>query len=491
MQPYLFIQPFVGLFLFRTYFAFRKAVRSIHNFPGFRTVFRLANLFLPGRIRGITPGYCSPWTKKHQDFIEFGSDIFSVASAVQSSQPLRSNITFYVADAEALKEITNSRTRFIKPVRLYRLHSVFGNNIVASELNQWKRHIKIVVPAFTESIRTMLDLFSNVWGEQQEVVVDNIVDLTGPIVLHVVSVASFGRQMTWSDDVKAPPGHAITFQEALHTVSADLFLKIVLPQWMIQARKQEKEVERYDLFSSLLDANEDGPDNSNMRKLSDSELMGNIFIFLVAAYAFIMLALHQDEQDILYQHVKSVLLDGKVPAYEDMGRLSYSLAMFPPVRASIMISSLFPVLIIARQVCSIPKYATEDTTLVTRNTMGEPVHVVVPKGANVFIHSPELHYNPRYWEDPYDFKPARFLGDWPRNAFLPFSGGARSCLGRKFAETEGVAALSLLILHYRIDVKEDPQFASETFAQRKARLLNSRTSITMYPVKAPLVFKRR
>ena len=29
----------------------------------------------------------------------------------------------------------------------------------------------------------------------------------------------------------------------------------------------------------------------------------------------------------------------------------------------------------------------------------------------------------RYWEDPYAFKPDRFAGDWPRDAFLPFSAG--------------------------------------------------------------------
>jgi hypothetical protein len=29
----------------------------------------------------------------------------------------------------------------------------------------------------------------------------------------------------------------------------------------------------------------------------------------------------------------------------------------------------------------------------------------------------------KYWEDPHTFKPERFLGDWDRDAFLPFSGG--------------------------------------------------------------------
>ena len=29
----------------------------------------------------------------------------------------------------------------------------------------------------------------------------------------------------------------------------------------------------------------------------------------------------------------------------------------------------------------------------------------------------------RYWKDPHKFMPERFLGDWPRDAFMPFSQG--------------------------------------------------------------------
>ena len=29
----------------------------------------------------------------------------------------------------------------------------------------------------------------------------------------------------------------------------------------------------------------------------------------------------------------------------------------------------------------------------------------------------------RYWKDPNTFKPERFLEDWPKDAFLPFSAG--------------------------------------------------------------------
>jgi cytochrome P450 len=31
----------------------------------------------------------------------------------------------------------------------------------------------------------------------------------------------------------------------------------------------------------------------------------------------------------------------------------------------------------------------------------------------------------RYWENPMDFVPERFLGHWNKDAFIPFSSGAR------------------------------------------------------------------
>ena len=85
----------------------------------------------------------------------------------------------------------------------------------------------------------------------------------------------------------------------------------------------------------------------------------------------------------------------------------------------------------------------------------------------------------RYWKDPHTFNPSRFLGDWPRDAFVPFSAGTRACLGRRFSETEGVAILTYMIKHFRVEVLEEPQYAGETFEQRKKRLLRCRTALTL------------
>jgi hypothetical protein len=48
----------------------------------------------------------------------------------------------------------------------------------------------------------------------------------------------------------------------------------------------------------------------------------------------------------------------------------------------------------------------------------------------------------------------------------------------RFAETEAVAALSILISQYKLTVKEEPQFATETFEERKTRVLAARAGLT-------------
>jgi len=144
-----------------------------------------------------------------------------------------------------------------------------------------------------------------------------------------------------------------------------------------------------------------------------------------------LLALYPDEQERAYQEIKKALPDSRTPTISDLPKLSFveaviyeALRMFPP--ASV-----------------VPKMSAEDTTLPTTNNAGENFTVAIPKGSLIYIHIAGLHYNPKYWKDPEVFNPSRFLGDWPRDAFLAFSGGVRSCLGRQSAPLPPPPSVSL------------------------------------------------
>jgi hypothetical protein len=49
----------------------------------------------------------------------------------------------------------------------------------------------------------------------------------------------------------------------------------------------------------------------------------------------------------------------------------------------------------------------------------------------------------------------------------------------RFFETEGIAALTMLVSQYKIAIKEEPQFAGETFEERKSRVLSVCAGLTL------------
>lgn len=56
----------------------------------------------------------------------------------------------------------------------------------------------------------------------------------------------------------------------------------------------------------------------------------------------------------------------------------------------------------------------------------------------------------------------------------------RSCLIiYRFSETEAIAVITTLILHYEVRVKEEPRYAEESFEQKKARVLACMPGISL------------
>src|SRR6266850_4219521 len=55
-------------------------------------------------------------------------------------------------------------------------------------------------------------------------------------------IQGFGRRVTWTSDLDVPPGHQMTFKDALRILSNNLFLRIILPDWAMNLTKHSREV---------------------------------------------------------------------------------------------------------------------------------------------------------------------------------------------------------------------------------------------------------
>ncbi|EJD35640.1 614/534 cytochrome P450 [Auricularia subglabra TFB-10046 SS5] len=448
------------------------------------------------------------WQMKegYKPFQEFGRDVYTMASFFPAE------VSYNIADPVTAKEIFSSSPRFPKPLKFYTLLNYFGDNVVGSDGAIWKKHRKPSAPAFRyknnklvwdEAAKITLSLFDTPeWCGKDVVRIDHALDVTLPLALAIISISGFGREMRWENDAYIPTGHTMTFKDALHIVSGNLRVKLLVPEWalpfranwrlversfkelqkymleMVTARRtSEVKEERYDLFSGLLDATE--KDDARER-LTDAELLGNIFVFLLAghettahtlAFAFGLLALHPEEQDKLYEEIIGITPDLRIPTYDELGKFKRTMAVlyetlrfFPPANG-------------------IGKTSAEDTTLPT--STGESI--VVPQGTLLALDFLGLHHNTKYWTEPEKFDPSRFLKpDWPREAFFPFSGGVRSCLGRRFFESEAVAILAVLLSRYRVALPDDLD-VKPTWEN----ILVPTMSLTMAPKRIPLAFHKR
>lgn len=458
---------------------------------------------------------------KHQLHKQYGSDIVSVVSLFSPTA-----VMLLVADALAVKEVTTNRVDFAKPVKMYKIVSIFGPNIVASEFDEWKRHRRIAAPSFSEknnrlvyeeTTRIVAELFQ-FWSENgngRVVKVENAVDLTSNLALMVISSAGFGSRLGWNDGDEAPAGHVMTFQKSLNLALSKMVYRLLLGDSVLRLWEDGRETmlafkefrvymsemieerqnapgdgsRRADLFTNLINGTSLDTEEKEDNQLLKDELMGNIFIFLLAGhettahslgFTLALLAVHQDIQEKAFLELRSMVPQGEIPTYGHIVRWTYGLAiMYETLR-------MYP------PALGFPKYAVNDTVITTSSTDGKntSINIPVPAGTNLMINIAGLHYNPKYWDKPEQFRPERFMGDYNRDAFMPFAGGPRACVGRRFSEIEAVTFLANLILKYKfIATLKDKR---ETPVEMKERLLRwSHGSFTLHPVKVPLTFMIR
>ena len=244
-----------------------------------------------------------------------------------------------------------------------------------------------------------------------------------------------------------------------------------------------------------------GQPQPSEQTLSDDEILGNAFLFIIAGhettantlhFALVFLAMNPWSQKRLQADLDNLL--GDRPVYDwsyerDMSRLLNGMA------GAVMNETLRlvpPVVSIIKIVTSTPQ-----------QIVIEGQNVVLPAGLILNLHTVAAHRHPKYWPTPdgtfvmsdhvHQFRPERWLigpssplasnptpsvddlngkrsaepngyDDQdhqsptttlyhpPRGAFFPFSDGARACLGRRFAQVEVLAALAFIFRTYSIEL---------------------------------------
>ncbi|KAF8138092.1 cytochrome P450, partial [Mycena galopus ATCC 62051] len=413
------------------------------------------------------------------------------------------------------------RSSFIKPPASTITLLAWGMNIVSAEGSMWRKHRRIVGPAFGP------ELYKLVWNKTLEFYREmiqvegwkdtNFVELpvtqkiTLKLAFLLISICGFGFESTWETPPRAADG-GMPIQEALKifvetiiiTATTPKFLSYLIPKLrearLARARLREFMEEqvserkrsvaagdmRSDVFTLMVKSNQD---ESSKYQLDDQELIGNIFILMFAghettanslAVTMAYMSINEEIQNEVVEQIMSVLGPDRDPEYSDYPKLDKVLAIF--YEATRLIPAGHAII----------REAAEDTVLTVQNPVGEEGTKVIPipKGTEIVVDMIGVQYNPRYFEDPETYKPSRWYG-LPADSeqFTAFSVGPRACLGRKFATVEATCFLALLLRDWQVlPVLRD----GETKEAWGARVINKiHMSITMKAADFPIKLARR
>lgn len=470
-------------------------------------------------------------------------------------------LVLYTASAEAIHQITSKREAFPKPTEIYKLLSMYGENVVTTEGAEWRAHRKITSTSFNEKNAALVfyETITQTHGlikqwlgpnGQGGRTIKTVEDDTMTLMLHIIGYAGFGLKFLWEgqslpadtdpklvkySSLEPSAEYSLNFKDALAGVLHHIVPLVLLPRWLMRLLPFEKIklatnsennlVKYFDQFvqDKIEDTKQGKPEpgmnimgmlvrtsygdqtstdkkDTKLLRLQDSEIIGNAFVMMVAGhettanathFTLLQLATNPEAQRLVQQDVDKILGDADPETWDYDQSVN-------PLMASYVAACMNETLRTMPPGVEIPKRVSPGQDQVL--TLDGEKHVL-PGGMRVGLLVVAAQHNPRYWPgkpsrvsnsetDILDWVPERwFRGEVTgvsaevegadsedfggfagpdtssafrpvRGSYIPFSDGARSCLGRRIAQVEMVAALSTISQKYSIELAVD-EWASD------------------------------
>jgi cytochrome P450 len=354
---------------------------------------------------------------------------------------------------------------FIKGITSRANPELFGNGLLTSDGDFWRRQRRLSNPAFhRESLARYADItveeaakLTESWQDGEKRNIHN--DMMN-VTLRIVLRSLFGADLREHMRVIEPALEAIMISSTGFN-SIAFFLRIPTPTRKLHflavqklndivygliasGREKLKSAEAAprdgsgakDLLTLLLTARDDEGNSMSDQQLRDEVitllLAGHETTALNLSWSWYLLAQNPEVEQKLHAELDAVL-GTRPPTVSDLPKLQYTdrviretLRLYPPAWR------------------------------VFRRTE-EPFKVgdyLLPPGSNIVLSQWVTQRDPRWFTRPEQFNPDRWneesASKLPRFAYFPFGGGPRVCIGAGFAMMEAILLLATIAQRYRI-----------------------------------------
>jgi cytochrome P450 len=338
---------------------------------------------------------------------------------------------------------------------------LLGDGLLTIDEDYHDRARRIMMPAFHRErieamVATMVEEVERALAGWSPGQVIDVYDWARNLAMRIAMRALFGLD---PDDQGTGAAAAHHFERALYWYGTDPWVRVlrgprtpwrrlldsrkVLDEIVlgeIARRRREPDAERADVLSLLIESeDEDGS------RLSDREIRDQAMTLLFAGHdtststiTFMLYELARNPTALAQLcEEQDEVLGAKAPTAEHLGGalpylelvLDETLRLYPPAWIG-------------------PRRAMRDF---------EFAGYEVPAGAYVNYCSWASHRIPEIFPQPEAFIPERFERDrkaaLPKGAYVPFGGGQRICIGKRFGQTEVRVVTSMILQRFRLDLQ--------------------------------------
>lgn len=360
-----------------------------------------------------------------------------------------------VCDPELNRQVLLHDDIFDKDGFVYdQVREVMGDGLPMCRHARHRRDRRLARPAFhhgrmPDYVRVMLDqvtALAETW--QSGAVLDPVRELRA-VTGRITAATMFGERITPTELDELNTG----FTELTHGWYMRLLQPGLVRRLPILGNRRYNQARvqlRTTLARMIAGAHADGVDHGDLLSMlvaavddegigwTDAELLDQVVSFFIAgiettanvlAWAWQLLTEHPDVQSRLHAEVDAAdrpLGADSLPLTRQI--ITETLRLYPPV-------------------WMFTRQTTADTELGGHR---------LPAGTTLVLSSYLLQHRPDLFSDPEEFRPERWENsNPPRDAYMPFSAGARKCMGDSFAMTEAVLVLASVAARWQFESATD------------------------------------